>query len=837
MGLRNWYKEILTFLLGIFVWLDSWLMVFYIDIGYFWTQNFFKHLQWGFPLVLLIIVAFSRSLKRGFIRGIILILTYLIGLYRYVKTAIGFPTGYEGLAIMDAAIWLGIMFGVGLLLSLIGVIDYLLSSINEQVHNPIFLFLYGIAVVSSYYAGPFLIDFTADIYKSPGPWFLTVLVLMPFVLGVIAFFARNFWTGFFTGFTLTAFYYTFSITWQHQYLTSFGLFSFPYLWAMQVNMHPYGAPGYISYAPIFGWYVTMWAFLLVASLWGGLMGMLGNFFTKTKGTAARIDFSRIYRFREMWSQYFLLGKNTVPEYVEIGPPGIFSRILAALHLKKLLLHKHFRYMDRRKPHEKHPLPTPEIKVERNSDGTVRLIDKDKGEIGVFKDPQELYNRWKPVWNPLALYTARQVTLTIAWPLVIIFLGVGSYYVFTTLLHDYHVAKIAGEELPYMGFVIIGLFFYAFIFLFLLFWRARLKKALEEHSEGATAFIILALIAIVALVYAVRTIHRTGLAIVLSTEDISRSLSYLRSYATDSAIYLFLVDFVLGFATVQVLGAENFNIYFYDHETSLREKDRPFWLKTRYYYVFRFLFWWPYEFTVGSHGLAHEDWERVEIWIQADTGKPEWIVSDYHWRALWYRIPEIDEPFHIMVDFKTNFHTPVVYVLRHSVVEEYHRLSPFRALGRIIKESVTKSWKRSREYLALESKLLVRRKDLLPKNVRAEKLVRIFIDIPPPVNVLTANTIADFPWTFIMYPEGVATALVDKRDKKLKYVYREKGYILPPEIAAEGGTGINLKANKNDGFGKPAVEYQMCFKCGAPLKGPICERCGLDMRDVWLMEIR
>ncbi|MEM2637194.1 MAG: hypothetical protein QXL15_02465 [Candidatus Korarchaeota archaeon] len=838
MRIPSWFKEFLLVLLGIFVWLDSWLMVFYIDVGYFWSQNLFKHIQWGFPLILLVVVATTRSMKKGIIRGFLLIGLYLLGLYRYVYKAIDFPEGLEGLAILHATVWLLVILLAALVLSYIGAMDYMRSSLEEQLHNPKFIVSYALAVLAAYYFGPRLLSLTEDIYKSPSTLFLTSLVIIPFIVGIVALLAHNFWAGFFTGFTLTAIYYTFSITWEHPYLTTFGLFSFPYLWAMQVNMHPYGAPGYISYTPVFEWYISMWAFMIVASLWSGLMGMLSNFFTKTKETSSKVDFTRIYRFREMWSQYFLLGKNTVPEYEKLPIPGVFSKILSALHLKKLLLHKHYRYMDRRKPYEKRPIPDPELDVKKSDSDMVTVIDRNSGQvIGTFKDPEDLYYRWKPVWNPLVLYSSSQISLAISWPVLIISMTIGSYYIFSTLLNDYVMAESLGKSMEYLPYVVIGILLYAVIFVFLIFWKSRLDEALEEHSEGSTAFIVVAVIAIVALLFASRTIHRTGLAIVLLEDNPEVALSVLRIYATDSVIYLFVVSFVLSFATVQVLGAENFNMYFYDHETSLRPKDRPFWLKTRYYYVFRFLFWWPYEFTVGSHGLAHEDWERIEIWIQASTGKPEWIVSDYHWRALWYRVPDLDEPFHIMVDFKTNFHTPEVFVLRDSVIKEYQKLSPVRVLARIIKESISKSWKRSKEFLELESKMLVKKEELLPKDKRAKTLVDIFLDIPPPVNVLTANTIADFPWTFIMYPEGVATALIDKKNKVLKYIYREKGYVLPPDIAAEGGTGINLMANKNDGFGKSAVDFQKCFKCGAPLKGPICDKCHLDMRDVWLIKIR
>jgi len=48
---------------------------------------------------------------------------------------------------------------------------------------------------------------------------------------------------------------------------------------------------------------------------------------------------------------------------------------------------------------------------------------------------------------------------------------------------------------------------------------------------------------------------------------------------------------------------------------------------------RFMYFWHYEITT----VPHADWERVEVWVDAENGTPKWVVSDYHYRELWYSI--------------------------------------------------------------------------------------------------------------------------------------------------------------------------------------------------------
>lgn len=51
--------------------------------------------------------------------------------------------------------------------------------------------------------------------------------------------------------------------------------------------------------------------------------------------------------------------------------------------------------------------------------------------------------------------------------------------------------------------------------------------------------------------------------------------------------------------------------------------------------------------------------RVEVWVDAEDGTIKWVVSDYHYRELWYKIK--GDLSRLYVSFFINFHTPVPVV--------------------------------------------------------------------------------------------------------------------------------------------------------------------------------
>ena len=113
-----------------------------------------------------------------------------------------------------------------------------------------------------------------------------------------------------------------------------------------------------------------------------------------------------------------------------------------------------------------------------------------------------------------------------------------------------------------------------------------------------------------------------------------------------------------------------NIYLYDGResdqsiSSYRNKaDMPFWLKDEsdIFWVLRYMYYWPMELTL----IPHPDWERIEVWVDAYTGLAKWVVSDYHYRELWYKVEE-DILNNHRAGFLINFHTPIPLVKSEDV---------------------------------------------------------------------------------------------------------------------------------------------------------------------------
>ncbi len=141
--------------------------------------------------------------------------------------------------------------------------------------------------------------------------------------------------------------------------------------------------------------------------------------------------------------------------------------------------------------------------------------------------------------------------------------------------------------------------------------------------------------------------------------------FIMAFSLVAFLYLTVRVFVktgISEKTRKVEGAKA-TIYLYDGREAEKvhyrsSKDKPNWLESKPYWVFRYLYRWRAELTL-SNGIpfihAVKDIERLEVWLDAKTGTIEWIVSDYHWRELWYRAdPNLSE---IRIWLASNFHTP------------------------------------------------------------------------------------------------------------------------------------------------------------------------------------
>jgi hypothetical protein len=210
---------------------------------------------------------------------------------------------------------------------------------------------------------------------------------------------------------------------------------------------------------------------------------------------------------------------------------------------------------------------------------------------------------------------------------------------------------------------------------------------------------------------------------------------------------------------------------------------PYWLSGKYYWVWRFVTLAPAELIK----FWEKDWERVEIWMRADgqtRGRIEWIVTDWHYRELWFRYErftgkisrEIQEKilrthidsinpltWVIEMDMDLVFHSPVV---RGIYLAPGKKLSLWRRLHSILSVIFTmraqedpEKHKRSLELLEIQGSEFL---EDLPEHFRAAATRRLL----------------SLPWSYWRFPRGV-------RSRRALFVYGGAGDLDGgPELASD-----------------------------------------------------
>ena len=242
-----------------------------------------------------------------------------------------------------------------------------------------------------------------------------------------------------------------------------------------------------------------------------------------------------------------------------------------------------------------------------------------------------------------------------------------------------------------------------------------------------------------------------------------------------------------------------NMYFYDNRPStpslsrvapFKESDEePFWLKeegVKAYWVLRFMYFWRYELTT----VPHSDWERVEVWIDAENGAVRWIVSDYHYRELWYKV-EGNLPL-IYVRFFMNFHTPIPIVdsdeaglISGIFAQEARRLVRIATSG---KASEVVEQLRSFEA-----------SDEAKQDVHSASWIQSY-GLPR----MAAEFCSKLDWTYWRYPHGL-----DKPER----------YVESPAATVEDQPKIRVGSHEPD--------QSFCGQCGTTLAAgaKFCTNCG------------
>lgn len=214
-------------------------------------------------------------------------------------------------------------------------------------------------------------------------------------------------------------------------------------------------------------------------------------------------------------------------------------------------------------------------------------------------------------------------------------------------------------------------------------------------------------------------------------------------------WFILLSAVLGLSYIFVhREVEVINTYFYDnHGVSSKSpkspayrdaSDEPFWLandNVKVYWVIRFMYYWRYELAK----VPHSDWERVELWLDAENGNLRWVVSDYHYRELWYEVE--GKLSSLYVSFFANFHTPIPILGNEEVAAISDVLN--KQSKKLLSTVVTG---KSQEIADSLSRLLDKK---LWVNLHSSKWVSGF-----GLQNVAAAFSSKLPWRFWRYPHGL-----------------------------------------------------------------------------------
>ena len=194
----------------------------------------------------------------------------------------------------------------------------------------------------------------------------------------------------------------------------------------------------------------------------------------------------------------------------------------------------------------------------------------------------------------------------------------------------------------------------------------------------------------------------------------------------------------------------------------RPEDAPYWLQGEHYWVWRYLLLSPAEINK----FWERDWERVEIWVRADgaeAGRLEWVVTDLHYRELWFPYEALAAPavrerdtsrageavregesgvWLVEVDADVLFHYPAI---QGATFLPDTGTVPVRGLGHLLRAlRERRDDPRAREA----------RKRL--EALRLTRGVNVLGDLPEVIAPMTADRLLSLPWSYWRYPLGAAS---------------------------------------------------------------------------------
>jgi hypothetical protein len=416
-----------------------------------------------------------------------------------------------------------------------------------------------------------------------------------------------------------------------------------------------------SYGP--GMLSAVFAFISIGLFFGLLGYVFGHISLHVSMTQPRV-------FRDYWSSIHLLGKSDRREHSR------FDRKLSSWSLRKRVWWKRLV--------EKITEPQPDLVfvphgTRRSSPKFSRgdLFDLSSGRMisEDIIDPSDLTSKYRPLVlkvaetssNPKGLrrlalerllgrFLGWFIPSRVIWIfyLVLSALLVSSvYFVWTSNPAAYTYS--VGVEYPVVVSAAIAS---ATTLFFVWRWRKTSKELLERRPDERVLIFVVYII--LALLY--------GFYFEVIVNPPAVPEGWTESWLIWTR-WLLPLSLLLGLGYICVhRECEVANTYFYDNSSPTsgvsrvppfkESHDEPFWLKeekTKTYWVLRFMYFWRYEVAK----VPHSDWERVEVWVDAEKGIPKWVVSDYHYRELWYRVE--GDLLNLYVNFFLNFHTPIPVV--------------------------------------------------------------------------------------------------------------------------------------------------------------------------------
>ena len=458
-------------------------------------------------------------------------------------------------------------------------------------------------------------------------------------------------------------------------------------------------------------YIFLGAF--IASL-GGLHEYL-NRVSKPLKRKTRTG-NAVYVFRDYWSNRQVFDKNRFPE----DPT-----------------------LDLSSGDKPHSAISPELHLSYKAD-RVDVVDGYRNRVlaSNLLNPEYLAARFEPVWNPIPLAIERKMTrsimpLSVALSLLSIFLCVITIIPLiepvVTSLQYINMANVLFFITTVWAVLFNTVFPVLLVFILGFLLIAKVRRLRETKPESSLTLLFLFLFMPL---------------LTFGTVSVSYNLTMGNIDVANVWMPILLVSLIfLCISSLRIRDFENVSIYLYQNAQNdmaplWYQQDMPVWAQGDFYWVFRYMYFWPVEMTIP---LPHTDWERIEVWVNARTGQAEWITTDYHYRELWYQI--VGSVPRIYVDFDPNFHTPLPITFNDELdnIQQvlFQRLSVASHVGSQMRYMLKGKWYNLWVGISFESQLRAAFREMHPEdllmNLTGSKML--------------AGRLASLHWRNWRYPQG------------------------------------------------------------------------------------